>query len=131
MIHCIRSLTCDTKWVFFPRFPTPRHVSKGEQVRDQIIIRSIGLHSVQCLYLHHVMFVLTMNNRDDIHPIFVLLEMSRQKDFLPYVLVPNFRQNIYEKHYIVYMNSPSFHRHILFDQRLVYQTGVYETVRGN
>ena len=36
-IHDIGSLACDPYWRFF-RSPMPRHTSKGEQVRDVIII---------------------------------------------------------------------------------------------
>jgi len=46
---------------------------------------------VQRFYLHHVMFVLVMNNRDDIRPIFVLLEISRQKDFFTLDFGPKFQ----------------------------------------
>lgn len=92
-----------------------------------MLIRSIGL---QCATF--VPASCDGCNRDDIRPIFVLLETSRQKDFLPYVFVPNSGKNIYEKHQIVKMNSPRFHRHILFDQRLVHtKHSVYETARGN
>jgi hypothetical protein len=41
-IHDIRPIICDPYWGF-PRYLTPRHVSKVEQVRDMILIRLLKL----------------------------------------------------------------------------------------
>lgn len=70
-------------------------------------------------------------NRDDIRPIFVLLETSRQKDFLPYVFVPNSGKYIYEKHQIVKMIVPVFTGISCLIRGLYTKHSVYETARGN